>query len=47
MTPKIAHQFGMNGELAQMTPTQIGPLGGSAMAATAATGAMAHQDLKN
>ena len=43
MTPEIAHQFGMNGELAQMTPTHIRSLGGNAMAAAAATGAMSHQ----
>jgi hypothetical protein len=33
----------MNGELAQMTPTHFSSLGGSAMAAAAATGAMSHQ----
>ena len=43
VTPEIAHQFGMNGELAQMTPTHFRSLGGNAMAAAAATGAMSHQ----
>jgi hypothetical protein len=33
----------MNGELAQMTPTHFRSLGGNAMAAAAATGAMSHQ----
>ena len=43
VTPEIAHQFGMNGELAQMTPTHFRSLGGNAMAAATATGAMSHQ----
>jgi hypothetical protein len=43
VTPEIAHQFGMNGELAQMTPTHFRSLGGNAMAAAAATRAMSHQ----
>ena len=43
VTPEIAHQFGMNGELAQMTPTHFRSLGGNTMAAATATGAMSHQ----
>ena len=43
VTQEIAHQFGMNGELAQMTPTHFSSLGGNAMAAAAATGAVSHQ----
>ena len=43
VTPEIAHQFGMNGELAQMTPTHFCSLGGNTMAAATATGAMSHQ----
>ena len=42
MAPEIAHQFGMNRQLAQLAEAQGHPLGRDAMAATAAAGAVTH-----